>query len=105
MKWTGCFNTGRRLDPAANAFVMLDTLFPATESLPPLSTVQVAFVREKLRSIGRRAELTKRHTDFLVRMALDGAKQADDPSAWRVIRDRKRGTLLVEVQDLLGWLR
>jgi hypothetical protein len=101
----GLYNTGRRLDPVASAFVLLDELFPAPEPLPPLSTVQVAFVRAKLRSIGRRAELTKRHADFLVRMALNGAKQADDPTAWRAIRDRKRGAIVAQLEKFLASLR
>ena len=101
----GLYNTYGRLDPAATGFVVLDELFPAPESLPPLSTLQVAFVRAKLRSIGKRAGLTKSHADFMVRMALDGAKQADDPTAWRAIRDRKRGPLLANVQNLLNSLR
>jgi hypothetical protein len=101
----GLYNTSRRLDPAATAFIVLDELFPALESLPPLSTVQLAFIRGKLRSIGKRAGLTKRQTEFLVRMALDGAKQADDPTAWRAIRDRKRGPLLADVQNWLDSLR
>jgi hypothetical protein len=101
----GLHNNYGRLDPAATGFVVLDELFPAPESLPPLSTVHLAFVRAKLRSIGTRAGLTKSHADFMVRMALDGAKQADDPTAWRAIRDRKRGPLLANVQNLLNSLR
>jgi hypothetical protein len=101
----GLYNTYGRLDPAATGIIFLEELFPAPDPLPPLSTVQVAFVRAKLRSIGTRAGLTKGHADFLVRMALDGAKQADNPTAWRAIRDRKRGVLLVEVQSLLDSLR
>lgn len=101
----GLYNASRRLDPAATALVVIDELFPATEPLPPFSTVQLAFIRAKLRSTGKRAGLTERYTDFLVRMALDGAKQADDPAAWRAIRDRKRGALLPEVRNLVDSLR
>ena len=101
----GLYNTYGRLDPAATGIIVLDELFPAPDLLPPLSTLQLAFVRAKLRSIGTSAGLTKSHANFMVRMALDGAKQADDPTAWRAIRDRKRGVLLVEVQNLLDSLR
>jgi hypothetical protein len=100
----GLYNTGGRLDHVATAGE-LEEIFPATEPLMPLSTVQLAFVRGKLRSIGLRAGLTRRQIDFLVRMALDGAKQADDPTAWRAIRDRKREPLLTEVQALLASIR
>ena len=58
----GLYNTGGRLDPVAMAGE-LEEIFPATEPLMPLSTVQLAFVRGKLRSIGLRAGLTKRQID------------------------------------------
>jgi len=39
--------------------------------------------------------------DFMVRVAFDGAKQKDDPAAWRAIRERKRDALLPAVRRLL----
>jgi hypothetical protein len=76
------YNTSGRLDPVAMAY-RLDPLFPATETIRPLSSIQLAFIWENLRVEGRRAGLTKEQADFLVRMAMDGAKQHDNPSAWR----------------------
>ncbi|HTS58994.1 MAG TPA: hypothetical protein VMH03_15730 [Terriglobales bacterium] len=108
----GLYNTAQRLDPVAKAGELdssatlgeLDPLFP-TEPLKPLSAVQLAFIRSKLREIGREAGLPKEHADFLVRMALDGAKQEDNPTAWRAIRDRKCDPLMARVRELLDHLR
>ena len=100
----GLYNTNGQLDPVATA-VPLDPLFSASEPIMPLSTMQLGFLRQKLRALGRRAGLTKDHAEFLVRMALDGAKQEDNPAAWRAIRDRKRGALLGKVRGLLVALR
>lgn len=100
----GLYNTSGRLDPVATAGE-LDPLFAATESIASLSTMQLAFIREKLRSIGRGVGLPKGHADFLARMALDGAKQEDNPAAWRAIRDRKRLPLLAKINELLASLR
>jgi hypothetical protein len=99
----GLYNTNGRLDPAALAGE-LDPLFPATEPIMPLSGLQLAFVRARLRLAGKRAGLKKEQIDFLVRMALDGAKQEDNPSAWRAIRDRKCAELWAEVQSILAYL-
>ncbi len=100
----GLYNTGGRLDPVATAGE-LDPMFPATEPMTPLDALPLAFLREKLRALGRSAGLSKAHADFLPRMALDGARQDDNPSAWRAIRDRKRAPLLAKVQELLSSLR
>jgi hypothetical protein len=108
----GLYNTVQRLDPVATASELdslatlgdLDPLFP-TSNLKPLSAVQIAFVRTKLRWIGKEAGLAREHTDFLVRMALEGAREEDNPTAWRAIRDRKRDPLLAKVQELLDHLR
>lgn len=100
----GLYNTNGRLDPPALAGE-LDPLFPATEPIMPLSELQLAFVRARLRLAGKRAGLKKEQIDFLVRMALDGAKQEDNPTAWRAIRDRKRAELWDEVQSILAYLR
>lgn len=96
----GLYNTGGRLDPVATADE-LKPVFPATEPMVPLSSMQLAFISTSLRAVGSRAGLTKPHVDFLVHMALDGANQKENPSAWRAIRDRKRKSLLPEVQKIL----
>ena len=99
----GLYNTSRRLDPAATA-CELNPLFPATEPARPLSTMRFGFVRQKLRALGTRDGLPRAQADFLVRMALDGAQEKDNPSAWRAIRDRHRGTLMAKVRELLASL-
>jgi len=71
----------------------------------PLSEVQFAFLRARLRGAWTRAGLKKTQVDFLLRMALDGAKQDDNPTVWRAIRDRKFAKLWVEVQTILEHLR
>jgi hypothetical protein len=101
----GLFNTNARLDPVAKASLFLDAFYPAPEPVTALSTMQLAFLREKLRSLGREAGLPKGHADFLVRIALDGAKQQDNPAAWRAIRDRKREPLLAKVREMISSLR
>jgi hypothetical protein len=98
------YNTSDRLDPVATAGE-IDPLFPATEPMRPLSPMQFAFIREKLRTAGMRAGLKRGQADFLVRTALDNAKQEDNPTAWRAIRDRKSESLLAEVQKILEALR
>ncbi|HTS58993.1 MAG TPA: hypothetical protein VMH03_15725 [Terriglobales bacterium] len=108
----GVYNTSKRLDPVATAGELdpmtslgeLDPMFPMSK-LRPLSAIQLAFVREGLRSAGKRAGLKKEHADFIVRMALDDAKQKDDPAAWRAIRDRKSGQLMPEIEELLETVR
>jgi len=100
----GLYNTSGRLDPAALAGE-LSPLYPATERIMPLSVLQLAFVRARLRVAGKRAGLKKEHADFLVRMALGSVKQEDNPTAWRAIRDRKYAKLWVEVQGILERLR
>jgi hypothetical protein len=101
----GLFNTKGRLDPVAKASLFLDPLYLAARPVTALSTMQLAFLREKLRSLGREAGLPKTHADFLVHMALDGAKQEDNPAAWRAIRDRKREPLLAKVREMISSFR
>jgi hypothetical protein len=71
----------------------------------PLTERQLASFRQQLRALGKRQHLTKRQTDHLVRLALDGGNPSDDPSACRAIRSRKIPKLLPEVQAILASLR
>lgn len=81
--------------------VPLDPMFPAPEEIRIAGPVELAFLREKIRRIGLKVGLEKEEARFLVKMAIDGAEWKDDPTAWRKIRDRKRGPLLKAIGDLL----
>src|SRR5579862_9378558 len=95
-------NRSGRLDPVTKA-AELSPMFPATDPMPPLNSMQVAFVRKNLRAEGGRVGLSKQQSNFLTRMAFDGAKQEGNPSAWRAIRDRNRAKLLPGVRKILAF--
>jgi hypothetical protein len=71
----------------------------------PLTERQLSSFRQQLRALGKRQHLTKRQTNQLVRLALDGGKPGDDPSACRAIRDRNFDKLFPEVRAILASLR
>ena len=123
----GVYNTGCRLDPVAKAQEQIDALqsaerigpmFPASEPhhkpLDELAFLQCfldvqrndfispmrrALTREASRHLFLRAGVKAKHASFGVRMIHDGAKQKDNPTAWKAIY-RKRPEVLMEARKL-----
>jgi hypothetical protein len=123
----GVYNTGGRRDLVAKAQEQVDPLwaaerigpmFPATEPhyKPPdelaflqtlsgvprndfLSPMKRALTREATRHLFLRAGVKAKHASFGVRMIHDGAKQKDNPTAWKAIY-RKRPEVLMEARKL-----
>jgi hypothetical protein len=121
-----CFSGGR-LDPVAKAMEQIEPLEPAGQVgplfranephyKPPdeqsllqvlseiqgdefLTPMNGAFTREGTRQLFLRAGVKPKHASFGVRIVHDGAKQRDNPTAWKAIY-RKRGELWPEVLRL-----
>jgi hypothetical protein len=116
----GAYNTGGRLDPLAKAQQQIDPLWAEKRIAPTfqlgephykptdeaaflqvlpgikrndfLSPMKDAFTREATRQLFLQAGVKPKHASFGVRMIHDGAKQKDNPTAWKAIY-RKRGEI------------
>jgi hypothetical protein len=123
----GRYFSGGRLDPVAKAMEQIEPLEPAgligpifrasePRYKPPdeqsllqvlseihgdefLTPMNGAFTREGTRQLFLRAGVKPKHASFGVRIVHDGAKQRDNPSAWKAIY-RKRSELWPEVLRL-----